>query len=504
MSTKRKITINAASAVIQVSLTAIVYFFLYRYLLKSLGVEQLGVWSLILSFSSIANLANLGLTSGLVKFVAECIALDQKEKLGNLIFTSIISMTVLFGILSVVILLCAKYFLLWVVEPRFLSIGLAILPYSLGCLSLNAIAGIFTSVLEGYQKNYLRNAIYIFSSILMLVLTILFTPQFHLIGVAMAQLFQAIFVLVSALIFISKVDTYNRLKYWSWSYASFKELFDYGYKFQIVSISQMFYEPTTKFLLSKFGGLAMVGYYEMASRLLSQVRALIVNANQVVVPIVAESAMIKTEDYRRDFFVNTNRIVGNVTFFIFSCLIILTPLISNLWIGFIESNFVFFIFVLSFAWIINILSTPSYFNCLGEGYLTIPIYSHVSIAILNFVFGYGLVKLFDKGSLVVVAWALSLIIGSILTIYMYQKQYSLIPFNKIFRKIDYLIALYFVVLASLFYLTLTIFSFNNTALIITTTVLLIVNFAVFLIFFSKDNSPIKRLLLSIRGKIIDN
>jgi hypothetical protein len=51
--------------------TAILYFLLYKYLLDKLGIKLLGVWSLILSFSSIANLANIGITSGLVKFVAE-------------------------------------------------------------------------------------------------------------------------------------------------------------------------------------------------------------------------------------------------------------------------------------------------------------------------------------------------------------------------------------------------------------------------------------------------
>jgi O-antigen/teichoic acid export membrane protein len=59
-----------------------------------------------------------------------------------------------------------------------------------------------------------------------------------------------------------------------------------------VSISQLLYEPTTKILLSKYGGLGILGNYEMASRLVNQVRALIVNANQVVIPIIAENLRI--------------------------------------------------------------------------------------------------------------------------------------------------------------------------------------------------------------------
>ena len=33
----------------------------------------------------------------------------------------------------------------------------------------------------------------------------------------------------------------------------------------------------------------MVGYYEMASRLVVQLRSLIVSANQVMIPVIAES-----------------------------------------------------------------------------------------------------------------------------------------------------------------------------------------------------------------------
>ena len=252
-SNKKKLTINATSAMIQVAFTAFIYFFLYKYLLNSLGVKQLGVWSLILSFSSIANLANLGLTSGLVKFVADYIAEKKNEKFGKLILTSIISLALLFSGVSLAILLGAKYFLHYVIDKQYIAIAFSILPLSLSSLCINAISGVFTSVLEGFQKNYLRNFIYIFSGIVMFVATILLTPVFQLKGVAMAQLLQSFFILISALVLMIKISPFNRFHYWKWSNRSFKELFNYGYKFQIVSICQLLYEPTTKMLLSKYG-----------------------------------------------------------------------------------------------------------------------------------------------------------------------------------------------------------------------------------------------------------
>ncbi|WP_435522395.1 hypothetical protein [Chryseobacterium indoltheticum] len=163
-------------------------------------------------FLSIANLANLGLTSGLVKFVAEYLLEQDKTKLGKLIFTSILSMSVLFGSISLIILFFAESLLKYVIDINFLKIALEILPFSLASLCINAIGGVFTSVLEGYQKNYIRNFIYIVSGIIMFGGVIFLTPQYHLKGVAISQLIQSVFIFLTALVFTVKIDNNNRFK----------------------------------------------------------------------------------------------------------------------------------------------------------------------------------------------------------------------------------------------------------------------------------------------------
>ena len=62
----------------------------------------------------------------------------------------------------------------------------------------------------------------------------------------------------------------------------------YGLNIQMISVSQMLYDPITKGLLVKFGGLDLAGYYEMANRMVIQLRGLIVSAVQVLVPTIAD------------------------------------------------------------------------------------------------------------------------------------------------------------------------------------------------------------------------
>ena len=428
----KKLTINALSAVIQVVFTALLYFFLYKYLLSTIGVEQLGVWSLILSFSSIANLANLGMTSGLVKFVAEYILEKDKSKLGKLIFTSILSMGILFGILSLIIFSGSQFFLSYVIDKNFLNIALEILPYSLASLSINAIGGVFTSVLEGHQKNYIRNFIYIASGIIMFGGTVILTPRYDLEGVAMAQLIQSVFIFITALIFVIKINPDNQFKHWKWSTKSFKELFNYGYKFQLVSVSQLLYEPATKLLLSKFGGLVLLGHYEMATKAANQFRALLTNANQVVVPVVAEKAKLGGTSFLQEFYIRMNRILLLFNLPLSSVLIISSPFISLIWIGSFNYDFIFSMIALTASGFINVMCGPAYFSSMGEGKLNVLVIVHVGMAIVNILLGM-LLGHFAGGYGIILAWAIAISAGSIVVVLNYNRTLN-IKLTDVFQK----------------------------------------------------------------------
>lgn len=428
----KKLTINALSAVLQVVFTACLYFFLYKYLLDELGVEQLGIWSLILSFSSIANLANLGLTSGLVKFVAEYLLEKDKTKLGKLIFTSILSMSLLFVTISLIILCFAEPLLKYAIDINFLKIALEILPFSLGSLCINAIGGVFTSVLEGYQKNYIRNFIYIISGIIMFGGVLILTPKFHLKGVAISQLIQSVFIFVAALICTLRIDQNNRFKNWSWSTQSFKDLFSYGYKFQLVSISQLLYEPATKFLLTKYGGLGLLGHYEMATKAVNQFRALLTNANQVVIPIIAEKTKSGEASFLQSFYIKMNHILILITLPLSTILLVFTPYISLVWIGYFNDDFIFSMFILMIMTCVNVMCGPAYFSSLGEGRLNILVMVHIGMAIINLILGIILGELIG-GYGVILAWGIALSLGSFILILNYNKSIN-IGLADIFKK----------------------------------------------------------------------
>ncbi len=53
---KKLVVLNVISSAGQVIFVGLIYFLLYRFLLKQIGIEMLGVWSVVLSTSSLADL----------------------------------------------------------------------------------------------------------------------------------------------------------------------------------------------------------------------------------------------------------------------------------------------------------------------------------------------------------------------------------------------------------------------------------------------------------------
>lgn len=417
---KSKLFFNSIAAIGQVLIVGIVYLVLYRYLLVTLGIELLGVWSLIIASTSLALIANFGISTSIIKFVATYYARNDFDRLRKLIFTAAVFIIGTYSIISVVILIAGTYVLPHFIEAKYLPIALEILPFSLLSLIINALGGVISSCLDGIQKNYIKSYIVSFSSIVLFALSVLLTPKFGLKGLIFAQIFQAIIVLVASIYYLSKSIKSIFTLQWNWSKSLFKEIINYGIKMQALSFMQMSFEPITKALLSKYGGLAMVGYYEMASRLVTQLRSLIVSANQVIIPVVAEAKETK-ETYVKELYIKTFSIVLLFDIVLITGIIITAPIVSFLWIGKIVPFFLFAVVLNSIVAFVNICSNPAYFSYLGEGKLNWLIYSYIAITLLNPILSYFLGIEFN-GYGVVVGWNIAFLIGSLLVLFSYHQK----------------------------------------------------------------------------------
>lgn len=420
---QRYILINAIMSVFQIVAISIVLFFLYRFLLKTIGVEKLGIWSLVLATTSFTQIANLGLSGSVVKFVAKYLARGEDENISKIIQTAAISIAGSIGLVLLAGYPLIKWVLGIVISSESLSFALEILPFSLFALWVLMIANIFNASLDGAQRIYVRNVILITGSIFYFLLAFILTPLHGLRGLAYAQIIQNITILICSWICLKRYLSFLPIIPYQWNRKAFNEITTYGINFQIISITQMVYDPMTKAFLSKFGGLPIVGYYEMANRLVLQVRSLIVASAQVLVPTIADLRE-RIPDRIQAVYLTSYRILFYLSLPLFTLLLISLPLISEVWIGHYEKIFIVFGILLTSAWLLNMLNAPAYIAYLGMGELRWNVAGHITIAFLNTALGLLLGTFYD-GIGVVTGWSISLVLGSSIIYLSYHVKYRI-------------------------------------------------------------------------------
>ncbi len=426
---KNALTRNATMAVIQALVSGVTLFLLYRYLLHEIGAEHVGIWAIVLATASASRISEMGFTGSALKYTAQYIARGEPGKASVVIQTTVITIAV---VLSVVLAISYPA-IVWVM-PKFISAGqiqsaFDILPYAIISVLIGALAGVFSSGLEGCQRVDLRAWVSMFSGLLFLGCTWLLVPRYGLLGLAWAQIGQGCAMLAGSRWLLQRELPELPLVRYVWSYALFREMFQYGANFQVTSIFAMLFEPTTKALMAKFGGLSLTAYYEMANRMVMQFRSLLVAANQAVVPRIATLHERDPESVR-DAYGESYRIVFFLALPLYSVIAAITPLAGELWIGHYEPAFVRYSILLAAGFWINTLVGPAYFVNLGTGALRWNTMSHVVIGVLNGLLGYQLGKYYG-GDGVVLGYVLALVAGSGLLVLGYHKNFC-IPLSELF------------------------------------------------------------------------
>lgn len=407
---RKRVLLNALMTVLQTVVSGVTLFFLYRFLLRAIGVEQLGIWSLILATASVSQIASFGLSGSIVKYVAKYVARDEPEKVSLLVQTAAISVGLLTGVLLLAGYPVVRWVLTLVLPSQSLGQAYSILPFAFVSFWIMMLTGIFQAGLDGFQRIDLRSTLLMAGALIQLFACMLLAPKYGLLGVAYASIVQNLTVFLASWAFIrGRIPSLPVVPY-RWDRALFKEIIAYGMKFQFISFLSMFYDPLTKALMSRYGGLSLVGYYEMASKMIYKLRELINSANQTLVPAIAHLHEKRPERIESVYLISRELILY-LSLPLYSLIVIMAPAISWIWIGHYEKPFVAFCLVLSVGWFVNTLSIPAYVTYLGIGELNWVVIGNGLVAFLNLTLGLALGILFS-GMGVAVARSLALMVGS--------------------------------------------------------------------------------------------
>lgn len=402
---------NVTAVILQVIFNSVVLFLLYRYLYQKLGVEQIGIWSLVLATTSIGRIGEGGLSAGAVRFVAQALGQDNPKRAADIVQTLILTVGIITGVLLLVGYPMFGWALRHVLPEESLATAFSILPYALGSFWALLVVGVVSGGLDGCMRMDLRSLLMGISSLVYLGFTVMLVPRMGLRGVALAQLIQSLALLVSMWWILRRQLRDLPWIPWRWRYDIIRGMFNYGANYQAITYAGMLFDPIVKGLMGRFGGLSALGYFEMANKLVLQARSLIIAGTRVLVPASARLSEHDKEGVAR-LFIEAYRLTFYVSTVFFGMIGILLTLVNVLWIGHYEVLFVEFGLVLNLGWYSNTIMGPAYFSNMGSGQLKPNLITHLIVIIFAPMLG-ACLGLSFSGVGVAIGAAISLILGSL-------------------------------------------------------------------------------------------
>jgi len=420
---KRQLLINAVVGVGQVVVSAGAFVVLYGFIERRLSLEALGIWSIVQASARTTVTANLGMNGGATKFIAQYLAHEQHNYVSTLIQTALLATAV--AMLGMVLLIypflevILSYTLGDEVTAEQMSEALKLIPLALGAFWLGTVGGVILGCVEGFQRVDLSAYLTVIATLVYVGLGLWWIPQYGLIGLAYAQVVQMSVLCVLGWLVLRRLAPALPWLPVRYRMVAFKEMIGYNVKFQVISFSLILFDPVTKNLLALFGSLSAAGFYEAASRMVIQLRALVNTAHRAVVPTIADLQERAPQKVRRMYTVSFRLVVFLVTLAV-PGLVALIPVVAEVWLaeGY-QPMFMGFAVILLGAWFLNLLSNPAYYANLGTGELRWNVIAHLAIGGLNVVLGLALGYAFGSYG-VVTAFALALLIGSAITALSYH------------------------------------------------------------------------------------
>jgi O-antigen/teichoic acid export membrane protein len=414
---------NALASMVQTVGLGALFLLLYRAINATLGVERLGVWSVVLAAASAVRLADVGMSVSVTRFLAKALAAGKPDEAAEVIETGTLTVAAALG----ATLLPAYPLLSWVLGHVLPATHLAeargILPYGLLSLWLASIAAIMQGGLDGCRRMDVRAVLALSAQGIMVGLSIGLMPSQGLMALVWGQIAQGATLVAGGWIALRRYLPALPASPRRWRRAVLREIAGYGANIQAAAALNMLFDPFTKALMARFGGAGAAGYFEMASQVVLRLRALIVAANQAAVPWIAHLGETSRERLPILYRLNM-RVLVLLTLPLYALIFAWAGFLSQVLLGRHDEALIFLLRLVSIAWLLNTVNVPAYFMNIGLGDVGDNTLSHLSMAVLNVVLGIVLGRLLGAPG---VAWAygLALVGGSWLLLVLFRRRHAM-------------------------------------------------------------------------------
>jgi O-antigen/teichoic acid export membrane protein len=398
----------------------------YPLYLFFLGTELYGLWALFSVFISFSSIGNLGVDDALIKYVAEEYALKNLKNI-QLYITTGINMLICNGILLFIIFMVLELTIRKSLHltSNFFNLFHLLYPFVIILSIATFIVNFINSALKGIGRFDQANYILLIGRIIALAVSLIFF-------ICKAKIWSLFWGQTISIIFIGGISivlSVNKIGFFYKPYKIKKEylikLIKFGGTMTVAKLVSLLLEPFMKIVITRYTGLTNVTYFDIANRIILQIRSLFERGINAIMPEISRLSSLP-HNAKRELLAIMNKVIkGNafVSTLVFGSLFIISGLLLKIWLSGNYHNSILFTFlIVGFGYWVNLLIVPMYYFFMGLGEIKYCFYNHIIQSVINFLLTILAIYFHSAGyQLVVIIYSFSLIVSSLILFILYHR-----------------------------------------------------------------------------------
>lgn len=384
-----QLRINMVSGVATSLLNTVVLAVGYPIYLHFLGYEQYGVWLVLSTVLTLAQLGNLGISQAVTKLIAEEYGRGDTSAIQKYTTTAI-ALLCLSGVLVLITIVAAT----GAIIPAFkltdenATTVSWLLPYVGGLSIYVFVTEVLRGTLSGLGRMDLANEIQSLGGIVKMVVSVcLLVAGLEVKSLLIAAMASCLVVHATSWVCIRRIIPLRVLCAGNLDVGRARHLLQFGGGVFAGSLIDMLFNPFNKLILARYVGLAALPVYEIAQTGSMQVRRLIEAALRALMPEISRvGANATVEAKNRILQINhrARRVIVLLGVPAYASLIVFASPLLRAWLGSRFADVLPSIFrIMLLGTFLSLLCVPAYYTLMGLGRVRQCFLSHAIQGLLN-------------------------------------------------------------------------------------------------------------------------
>ncbi len=423
LSSSRAVVRSAFFNLLGFAVSVLYMLFLVPIVVGHVGIEQYGLWSLVLALTGYVGLMDLGIGTSFVPYIARYISLKAYNDVNKVIQHGMLYYAGLsLLVLGIGYAIAPLLFSLVRIPAVYLESARTLFLIALVGFSVSSFAGIFGSVLSALQRMDTYNILLtLFLVEKFVAIAVALAMGYGLLGLMVADLAVTTLGLIPLLVMTKKYFPDLSLRWMGYDGAVMKKLFKFGTQLQVSRIAETIQSQFDKLILSRFIGLSAVSMYDFGSRPGSRLRALPMTAVSSLIPAVSALDAVQNRSRIQSALIRSTRYLAIVAIPMFSFFICFAGEIIYIWLGDGFEQAAMTLRLLSIAHVVSVVASAMALVSQGMGEPGVQMRTTLIQATLNIVLSLTLAIMFGFYG-AVVGTTISVIVGGVLLFQWYGKR----------------------------------------------------------------------------------